>query len=329
MGKTLEIERGHNVQDRLTTVGRLVGNTPLYPFHRMSGQAAVCVSAKLEWLQLGHSVKTRPAFNMISQAVHRGELDLRGTRRILDASSGNTAVALAAVAGSIGLPATLVVPENISTQKLTNLRALGADIIFSSKFEGTDGAQDVARKLAAKHPGRYWYADQYNNDDNWKAHYEKTAIEIYEQTAGAVTHFVTALGTSGTLMGVGRRLKELDPGIRVIAMQPDLPMHGLEGWKHMDTARVPGIYDPKLADDNIEIETTEALEMMKRVATVEGMVISPSAAANLLGATKVAGSISEGFVVTILPDAGNNYPEVMKDIFNQAKESKYAIDDIK
>jgi len=290
-----------------------VGNTPLFPLRRVFQKPGVKVLAKLEWQQLGGSVKARPAFNIIRQAIAAGQL--REGQHLLDATSGNTGIAYATIGAALGVPVTLCLPENASQQRKAILRALGVHLKLTSPFEGTDGAQQAARQIARQHPERYFYADQYANNHNWQAHYHHTATEIWQQTEGAVTHFVAGLGTTGTFMGSGRRLKEYKPGIRLISLQPDTPMHGLEGWKHLETAIVPKFYRSGLADENLEIATEGAYELVKKVAEKEGLLISPSAAANLLGALKMAEQIDSGTVVTVFPDNAEKYPEAMEAIF--------------
>jgi cysteine synthase B len=289
-----------------------VGNTPVHEVQKVFSKNKVKVFAKKEWEQLSGSVKARAAFNIIRSAVESGEL--REGKILLDATSGNTGIAYAAIAKELGLKVTLCLPENASPERKSILKVLGADIIFTSKFEGTDGAQQVAAELAAQRPELYCYADQYKNDHNWQAHYKHTAAEIFEAIPG-LTHFVAGLGTTGTFTGTGRRLKELNPQIQLVALQPDSALHGLEGWKHLETALVPGIYDPSLADVFLEIDTAEAYEMMKAAQRHEGLWLSPSSAANLVGAIKVAEKLERGTVVTIFPDNADKYGDIIKRLF--------------
>jgi cysteine synthase B len=297
---------------RLHEVGRRIGNTPLHAVHGVFAHKTVQIFAKKEWEQLSGSVKARAAFNIIRAAVEHG--DLHPGKILLDATSGNTGIAYAAIAREIGLRVALCLPENASEERKQILTSLGAEIIYTSKFEGTDGAQEVARDLAKQRPDLYFYADQYKNDYNWLAHYHHTAPEIITALPG-ITHFVAGLGTTGTFVGTSRRLKAVNPAIQVISLQPDWAMHGLEGWKHLETAVVPAIYDPTLADQNLEIDTAEAYEMIKAARTHEGLLLSPSSAANLVGAIKVAEKLESGIVVTVLPDNAEKYGEVMKRIF--------------
>jgi S-sulfo-L-cysteine synthase (O-acetyl-L-serine-dependent) len=271
------------------------------------------IYAKQEWYQIGGSVKARAAYNIISEAIYSGEL-YHG-RHLLDASSGNTAIAYAAIGAALDIPVTICLPENASEERKTTLRAFGVNLIYTSKFGGTDEAQDRARELYNINSDKYFYADQYSNENNWKAHYKTTALEIFNQTNGRVTHFVAGLGTTGTFTGASRRLKELNPHIKAISLQPDAALHGLEGWKHLETAVVPSIFDASLADDNLLIDTYDAYEMIKKAANQEGLLLSPSSAANLVGALTLADQIEEGVIVTVLPDNGEKYWEVLNLIF--------------
>lgn len=297
------------LKTRLQEVAQLVGNTPLYPITKVYNKANVKIYAKLEWQQLGGSVKSRPAFNIIKNAIYNGELN--ENKHLLDATSGNTGIAYAAIGAALGIPVTLCLPENASAERKTILKSLGVNIIYTSPFESTDGAQLKAKALYEADPHKYYYADQYANENNWKAHYETTAPEIWEATQGEITHFVAGLGTTGTFTGTSRRLKNYNPAIKVIAAQPDNPMHGLEGWKHLETAIVPKIYDPSLADQFLEIDTEAAFKMVKTIAKREGLLVSPSSAANLLGAIQIANQIDEGVIVTTFADDASKYTEVL------------------
>ncbi len=299
--------------DRLDQVRKLVGLTPLHQINRIFSKPNVSIYAKLEWQQLGGSVKSRPAFNIISHAVRSGALNRK--KRLLDATSGNTGIAYAAIGAALGIPITLCLPENASEDRKQILRAFGVELIYTSPFELTDGAQRKAKELYSEDPLRYFYADQYANEHNWQAHYQGTGLEIWEQTAGRVTHFIAGLGTTGTFTGTGRRLKEFNKNIQLIGLQPDGPMHHMEGWKHLETAIVPPIYDDQLADEIWEIDSYDALDMIKEVALKEGLLISPSAAANLLGAIRLANEIEEGVIVTTFADNAEKYSEIMKQLF--------------
>lgn len=295
--------------DSARLLGSQIGNTPLYRITRLFSKPNVAIYAKQEWKQLSGSVKARAGYNIFKSAIEKGELG--GGKILLDATSGNTGIAYAAVGSSLKVPVTLCMPENASKERKEILQALGAEIIFTSKYEGTDGAQAVAKELAVAHPEKYFYADQYKNDNNWKAHYNSTAFEIVKDLP-AITHFVTGLGTSGTFVGTGRRLRELIPGIHLTSLQPDNPLHGMEGWKHMETAVVPTIYDATVADENLEVGTEEAYEILKAAYKYEGLLLSPSAAANLAGAIKVAETLDAGNIVTVFPDNADKYSEVIK-----------------
>jgi cysteine synthase B len=284
-----------------------IGHTPLHRITHLFSKKNVTIYAKKEWMQLSGSVKARAAYNIIRHAIERGELTRQKT--LLDATSGNTGIAYASVAQLLDIPVTLCLPENASPQRKEILQSLGARLILTSRFDGTDGAQETAKTLAAEEPDTYFYADQYKNPDNWKAHYYSTAPEIFEALPG-ITHFIAGLGTTGTFTGTGRRLRELNPSIRLISLQPDLPLHGMEGWKHLETAIVPTIYDPTLADANYEVSTEEAHEIMRAAYRHEGLSLSPSAAANLAGTLKIAEKLDEGTLVTVFPDNADKYTEI-------------------
>ncbi len=285
-----------------------IGNTPLLRLRRI-GQplpAGVELLAKAEHLNPSGSVKDRAALNMIRVGERSGKL--RPGMTILDATSGNTGIAYAMISAARGYPVTICLPRNASSQRKHILRSLGVDIIETDPQAATDGAQLVARELFASDPQKYFYPDQYNNDANWRAHYEGTGPEIWSQTEGRVTHFLAGLGTSGTFVGTSRRLKELNPTVRAISLQPESPLHGLEGLKHMATALVPGIYDPILADENVEVATEDAQEMARRLAREEGIFVGTSSGANVFGALRLARSLRKGsVVVTILCDGGERY----------------------
>jgi S-sulfo-L-cysteine synthase (O-acetyl-L-serine-dependent) len=284
-----------------------VGNTPLLPLRRLSGSLnqRVKIFAKAEWFNPGGSVKDRPALNIIQTALANG--DLNNGKRLLDSTSGNMGISYATFGAALGIPITLAVPANASAERISILKALGAEVILTDPLEGSDGAILKARELAQENPDLYWYANQYNNPANWQAHYKSTGLEIFEQTSGQVTHFVAGLGTSGTLMGTGRALLEQNPNIKVIAFQPDAPFHGLEGLKHMPTAIKPGIYDESLAGKPLEVRTEAAHEMVNRLAREEGLFVGISSGAAVVAALQVANQLDEGVVVTLLPDAGYKY----------------------
>lgn len=290
-----------------------IGNTPLFPLTRVFNKPGVQLFAKLEWQQMGASVKSRPAFNIIKQAVLRG--DLRPGKALLDATSGNTGIGYATIGAALGIPVTLCLPENASAERKMILKALGVEIIYTSPFEGTDGSQIKAKEMVEADPDKYYYADQYGNEDNWKAHLHTTAKEIWEQTEGKITHFVAGMGTTGTMMGTGRGLKKFNEDIHLVALQPEMVMHGLEGWKHLETAIVPKIYDDCVADEVRLANSEKALEVIQETAAKEGLLISPSAAANLSVAMEVANELDEGVVVTVFADSADKYGEVYKELY--------------
>ncbi len=283
-----------------------VGRTPLFPLRRIGADFPhVEIYAKAEWFNPSGSVKDRAAREIILTAERSG--DLTPDRILLDATSGNMGIAYATLGAARGYRVALTMPANASRERILTLRALGAELILTDRFDGTDGAQREARSIYAAQPDRYYYADQYNNQANWQAHYRTTAPEVWEQTAGGVTHFVAGLGTGGTLTGTGRRLKHFNPDIELIAVQPDSPLHGLEGLKHMETAIVPGIFDRALPDRTLFINTEETFAMAKRLAREEGLFVGISAAAAALAATKIAAEIQHGVIVTIFPDSAMKY----------------------
>jgi len=286
-----------------------VGNTPLLRLERISGSLPdVAILGKAEWYNPGGSVKDRAASNIIAEALRAGKL--APGKILLDSTSGNTGIAYAMIGAARGIPVTLCMPENVSPERKRILHAYGANIIYTDPGDGSDGAIRMARELYAKHPDLYYYADQYSNDANWQAHYHGTANEIWQQTEGRITHFVSMLGTSGTFMGTSRRLKELNPHIRCISLQPDSPFHGIEGAKHMASAIVPKIYDPMLADEDLPIATEDAYRMAKRLAREEGLLVGISAAAAVVGSLKVAENRKKGqsaVIVSILCDSGDKY----------------------
>ena len=283
----------------------LIGNTPLIKLRNLVKNPRVEIYGKAEWANPGGSVKDRPALKMIREGERTGALTRDKT--IIDATSGNTGIAYAMIGAALGYRIKLCLPKNASDERKRILRAYGAELVLTDPLAGSDGAILAVREIVASEPEIYFYPDQYNNPANWQAHYETTGMEIIEQTLGRITHFVAGLGTSGTFMGVGRRLREFRPDIQLISMQPDSPFHGLEGLKHMETAIVPGIYNPSLADEDIEITSEEAHSMVKQLARQEGLFVGISSAANVVAAMKVAEQIEEGVIVTIFCDDGSKY----------------------
>jgi cysteine synthase B len=287
-----------------------IGNTPLLRLERVTnGLQGIAVLAKAEWANPGGSVKDRAAWSMVRDAIERGLL--KPGKTLLDATSGNTGIAYAMLGAAMGFPVTLVMPGNVSPERKRILHAYGASVEWTEPDRGSDGAILQARAMAASDPEKYFYCDQYSNNANWRAHYETTGPEIWRQTSGQVTHFIAGVGTSGTFTGTTRRLKELNPNVVAISFQPDGPFHGLEGMKHMPTAIVPAIYDPALADRNLEIETETAYAMAKRLAREEGLLVGISAAAAVVASLRVAEEEAaagrRAVIVTVLPDSAEKY----------------------
>ena len=285
----------------------LVGNTPLLPLVTLSDNSAskVQVFGKAEWFNPSGSVKDRPAWGIIQNALHEG-LMLPGMH-LLDSTSGNMGIAYATFGSALGIPITLALPSNASPERIKILQALGAELILTDPLEGSDGAIQVAQQLVEDHPEKYYYANQYDNPENWKSHYKSTGPEIMEQTDGNVTHIVAGMGTTGTLMGVSRYFAEHKPGVKIIGVQPDSPFNGLEGLKHIPTAIQPGIYDPNAADRIITIKTEEAYDMVRFLARKEGYFLGISSGAAAVAARLVSQELEEGVVVTVFPDAGFKY----------------------
>jgi len=307
MGLAVVLE-GHGAEAVHDSVESRVGNTPLLRLRMFDNElpSGVQIHAKAEHLNPGGSVKDRAALSMIRKGETSGKL--RPGMTILDATSGNTGIAYALIGSAHGYSVKVCLPKNASNQRKRILRDYNVEIVETDPMLSTDGAQQVARELYAAHPGKYFYPDQYNNDANWRAHYETTANEIWEQTAGQVTHFVTGLGTSGTFVGVVRRLRELNPQLQAVAVQPESPLHGLEGLKHMATAVRPGIFDPSLVDTTLEVSTEDALLMTSKLGIEEALFVGPSSGANVLAARRVALSLQQpAVVVTILCDGGERY----------------------
>ena len=289
-----------------SSVVDLIGRTPLVRLRRFEREApGVELYAKAEWQNPGGSVKDRAAARMILEGEASGALTRE--RTILDATSGNTGIAYATIGAARGYRVTLCVPDNASRERKLILRALGAELVLTDPLEGTDGAIREARRLHAAEPERYFYPDQYNNDANWRAHFDTTGPEIIEQTSGRLTHFVAGLGTSGTFVGTGRRLRRFNPAIKLISFQPDSPLHGLEGLKHMASAIVPGIYDASLADEDLRVATETAYTMVRRLAREEGLLAGISSGAALAATLDVARRIDHGVIVTVFPDGAEKY----------------------
>ena len=285
-----------------------IGDTPLIRLRKVLGDLPLNVEiyAKAEYLNPGGSVKDRAALARIRAGERSGRLHPGKT--ILDATSGNTGIAYAMIGATRGYPVTLALPKNASPERKRIIRLNGAEIIETDALNGTDGAQTFARKIVAENPEKYFYADQYNNAANWRAHYETTAPEIWRQTAGRITHFVAGLGTTGTFVGTARRLKEFNPQIQAVSVQPDSPLHGLEGMKHLGTAMVPGIYDASLANRSLEVLTEDAQSMTMKLARDEGLFVGVSSGANVFAAIRLAKELKkDAVIVTILCDGGGKY----------------------
>jgi len=294
-----------------------IGNTPLIRLRTITKDlpANIEIYAKAEFLNPGGSVKDRAALAMITAGEKSGELTRDKT--ILDATSGNTGIAYAMIGAARGYKVALTLPKNASAERKRILKIYGAKIIETDQMQGTDGAQFKAKELVAGFPDRYFYPDQYNNENNWRAHYDTTAPEIWRQTRGRITHFIAGLGTTGTFIGTTKRLKEFNPNLQAISMQPDSPLHGLEGMKHLETAIVPGIYDAKIADENTEVATEDAQDMTRRLAREEGLFVGVSAGANVFAALRLARELKkDAVIVTILCDGGGKY--LSENFWNEA-----------
>jgi cysteine synthase B len=284
----------------------LVGRTPLIRLRQIEKECpGVEIYAKAEWQNPGGSVKDRAASRMIAEGEASGKL--KHGKTILDATSGNTGIAYAMIGAARGYKVKLCVPENASHERKLILRAFGAELVLTSPLESTDGAIREARRLFAESPDEYFYPDQYNNDGNWRAHYDTTGPEIIEQTAGTLTHFVAGLGTSGTFVGTARRLRKFNPAIKLISFQPATAFHGLEGLKHMESAIVPGIYDPTIADQDLRVESEDAFDMVRRLAREEGVMAGISSGAAIAAVLQVAKDLKSGVIVTVCPDGAEKY----------------------
>ena len=284
-----------------------IGKTPLLRLNNITSHINkhVEIYAKLERYNPGGSVKDRAALQMLKDAEESGLLTK--DKIILDSTSGNTGIAYAMIAAVKGYKAKIVLPKNASIERKKIISAFGAEIVYSSPFEGSDGAIRLAREIYNKNSDKYYLPDQYNNPSNWKAHYLTTGPEVLEQTKGRITHFVASVGTSGTIMGTGKALKEFNPNIKIIAIQPDDAMHGIEGLKHMESSIVPGIYDKNLPDETIYVNTDRAYDMVKKIITIEGLPVGHSSGAAMVGALQAAENLKEGVIVIIFPDGGDRY----------------------
>jgi len=311
---SMEIEIQNNLAEKVERLNYQIGNTPLVAIENLHANTNVKIYAKLEWQQISGSVKARAAYNIIKQAIEKG--DLHKDKILLDATSGNTGIAYATIAKELGIKVALCLPQNISNTRKKIIENLGVEIIYTSKFGGTDEAQQTAKKIAESNPEKYFYANQYSNENNWLAHYNATALEVINKVP-TISHFVTGLGTTGTFIGTSKRLKKFNNKIQLIALQPDLALHGLEGWKHLETATVPEIFDSTIANRTLQISSIDAYEMIKKMFTKNSMLLSPSSAANLVGAIEIANQIEEGTIVTIFPDNAIKYSEIISKIIIQ------------
>ena len=298
-----EVER--YIRDASSVIGN-IGNTPLLQIRNIPiPNSDVQIFAKAEWFNPGGSIKDRPALNMLLDAERSGVLIK--DKIIIDATSGNTGIAYAMIGSALGYKVKLALPANASSERKQTLRAYGAEILETSPLAGTDGAQQRVKEIVAAHPDQYFYPDQYNNPANWRAHYNTTALEIWNQSRKRITHFVAGLGTTGTFVGTSRRLKEFDPSMKCISFGPDSPLHGLEGLKHLPTALVPGIYDSALADEHRTVSTEEAYSFVRQLARHEGLFVGISSGAALAVSLKLAAELESGVIVTIFPDSGTRY----------------------
>lgn len=305
---------------------RLIGDTPLVELACLRSRLGpgVVLGGKLEGYNPGGSVKARAAWNMVRRGLESGELE--AGRTILDSTSGNTGIALAMIGATLGIPVRLVIPENASRERRRVLAAYGAEVVYSNPLEGSDGAILLCRDIHAADPQRYFKPDQYNNEANAEAHYLTTGPEIWQQTAGRVTHLVATIGTSGTIMGTGRFLKERNPAIQVVAVEPDDAFHGIEGLKHMESSIVPSIWNPARVDRIVPVSTEAAYDMVYRLAASDGLLLGPSSGAAVVGALEVARDLERAHVVVILPDLGDRYLSTnlwreWRDRYHLARES--------
>jgi cysteine synthase B len=289
----------------ISSPAALVGRTPLVRLGRFEPRPGIEIYAKLESRNPGGSVKDRAALAMILDGERTGAL--QPGRVLLDATSGNTGISYAMLGAARGYRVALCLPANATVERRRLLQAYGAELILTDPMEGSDGAIREARRLYDLDKHRYFYPDQYSNPANWRAHYDTTAVEIIEQTGGRLTHFVAGLGTSGTFIGTGRRLREWRPSVRLVSIQPESPLHGLEGLKHMASAIVPAIYDPTLADRDERVSTEEAHGLVRRLAREEGILVGPSSGAALAACLRVADGVDRAVIVTIFPDGGDRY----------------------
>ncbi len=293
------------IQDPSSILAR-IGNTPLIEIRNIPvRKERLRIFVKAEWFNPGGSIKDRPALNMLLKAEMSGELTR--DKIIIDATSGNTGIAYAMIGSALGYKVKIAIPSNATPERTQTLLAYGAEILYTDPMAGTDGAQKLVKEIVASDPDRFYYPDQYNNPANWRAHYNSTALEIWNQTKGRLTHFVAGLGTTGTFIGISRRLKELNPSIVCISFEPDSPLHGIEGLKHLTSSLVPGIYDSSLADEHVTVSTEKAYAMTRQLARGEGIFAGVSGGAALAVSIDIASELKDATIVTILPDGGARY----------------------
>jgi cysteine synthase B len=310
---TAQVQTGAGqVLKKLSAIRPFVGNTPLFPIAKYS-TSRVKIYAKLEWLQYGGSVKTKPAFQMLWDALASGKITDKTI--VADASSGNTGIAMAHFCSKADIPLRIYIPEKATIERKAYLHALGVEVVYTDKDKGTDYAREVVKRDVDNDPDRFFLVDQYSNTSNIRSHYRTTGPEVWRQSQGRVTHFCCGLGTSGTFMGTSQYLKERNADIVAIGLQPQSPDHGLEGWKHLATASIPKIFDHSRVDQDVFVDTSRVIDLIKEVAREEGLLLSPSSAANLLGAIEVADSLDEGIVVTVFPDDASKYNDLYRDLF--------------
>ena len=298
---------------KLDKIRPYIGKTPLLQLCHSFSKPGVQVWLKIEWQQFGGSVKSRAAFNIIWDGIQTGALTKN--KSILDSTSGNTGISYAMIAARVGLRCTIIMPDNVTEERKSILRALGAELVYVSGDMTGDEVHQFAKDTYASDPEKYFYANQYDNPSNWQAHCKTTAPEVFDQTSGAVTHFAAALGTTGTFTGTGRRLKELNPSIRLIGLNVAEQENEIEGWKHLASSKNPEIYDETLADEHLFVTTDEAFGWVRKLARHEGLLVSPSSAAAVAGAVQLAQRIEQGVIVTVLPDDASKYGEIMNRIF--------------
>ena len=304
---TLINEQPIEIHSTENPIWSLVGNTPFIPLHKLLARdsSKLKLLGKAEWYNPSGSVKDRPAARILRSALETGSL--REGKTFLDSTSGNMGIAYATLGGAVGVPVHLVIPGNAGPERMGSLQALGAQLTISDPLEGSDGAHEAATEMVRANPERYYFADQYSNEANWKAHYDGTGPEIWSQTQGEATHFIAGMGTTGTIMGTGRYLKEQNPDIKIVAVQPDGPLHGLEGLKHIATSPTPEIYDVNVVDEILEVPTEATYQLLRALAQKHGLLLGISAGAAILAALELSQRLTKATIVVLLPDSGLKY----------------------